>query len=88
MRLLTLRRRYSLSSLGKSIFTVRFLVIVLAIGICLVDRRGCTPGHVTPGHLANRPSFERLLPHFREFPPSILRPVVAIYVGVGFAIIS
>jgi hypothetical protein len=83
-----------LRSRGKSIFAVRFLVLVditwmpfVAIGICLVDRRGCrTPGHVTFGHLSNRPSVECLLPHFREFPPSILRPVVSIYVRVSFAI--
>ena len=93
MRFLTLRR-HSLRNRGKSIFTVRFLVLVeitwmpfVAIGICLVDRRGCrTPGPVTFGHLSNRPSIERLLPHFGEFPPSILRPVIAIYVRVGFAI--
>ena len=94
IRFLTLRRRHSLRNRGKSSFTARFLVLVeitwmafVAIGICLVDRRGRrTPGAVALGHLSNRPSIERLLPHFGEFPPSILRPVVAIYVCVGFAI--
>ena len=94
MHFLTLRRRHWLRSRGKSTFTVRFLVLVeitwtpsVAIGTCLVNRRGRrAPGPVTFGHLSNRPSIERLLPYFREFPPGILRRVVPIYVRVGFAI--